>query len=276
MSLALFRTTLKLSQWAIMAWAVFLVLYGVLILLLYPAIQESSGKVLQDYLRSLPEGMLNAMGLTKSALDRILSKEGYSLGGWLSTEYLIWWPVMAGIYAFIFGSGTVAREVERGTMELLLSHPISRSQVVVSKFVSFLAITGLLVVSTVAGIAAGLLLIGGDVDLVRVFLAVLQGGMAVVCIASYSLLISCLTLDPRKAMAVAGGTMAGLYILNLIRPLLDSFPWIVKLSLFSYYRPIDVIVQKEFAISSVLVYACVTAVCFAAALLVFQRRKAVV
>jgi len=277
MSRDLFWTTLRLSQWAIVAWGVLLILYGLLILLLFPVLQESSGPVLyEDYLRSLPEGMLNAMGLTKEVLDNILAEKGFSLAGFLGMEYLIWWPVMAGIYAFIFGSGAVAREVERGTMELLLSHPISRSQVVVSKYASFLAIAGLLVICTIAGIAAGRLLIDEELDLMRVFLVTIQGGMAVVSIAAYSLLISCLTLDPRKAMAMAGGIMAALYILNLMGPLLDSFHWVQKLSLFYYYRPMDIIAQGNFSISSFVVYLGITVACFTAALVVFQRRKAVV
>jgi len=276
MSRALFWTTLKLSQWAIVAWGVLLILYGLLILLLYPAIQGSSGPVLEDYLRSLPEGLLNAMGLTQEVLDKILVEEGFTISGFLGTEYLAWWPVMAGIYAFIFASGAVAREAERGTMELLLSHPVSRAQVVTSKSVTFLAIAGLLVIATIAGIALGVLLIDESLDMVRVFLAVLQGGMAAVSIAAYSLLISCITLDPRKAMALAGGVMALQYIVSLLGPLLDSFAWVQKLSLFYYYRPLDVLVQGQFALSSVLVYMGATAICFAAALVVFQRRKAVV
>ncbi|MEK7777450.1 MAG: ABC transporter permease subunit [Chloroflexota bacterium] len=276
MSRALIWTSLRLSQWAIVAWAVLLILYGFLILLLYPAIQESSGPVLGDYLRSLPEGLLASMGLTQEVLDKILTEQGFSIAGFIGTEYLAWWPVMAGIYAFIFGSGAVAREAERGTMELLLSHPVSRAQVVASKFLAFLAIAGLLVIATVAGISLGDLLIDENLDLLRVFLAILQGGLAAVTIASYSLLISCITLDPRKAMALAGGIMAVQYILGLLGPLLDSFAWVQRLSLFYYYRPLDVMVQGQFALSSVLVYSRVSVACLAAALVVFQRRKAVV
>lgn len=276
MSRALFSTTLKLSQWAIVAWGVLLILYGLIILLLYPALQESAGPALEDYLRSLPEGLLNAMGLTQEVLDNMLAGEGVSLGGFLGTEYLSWWPVIAGIYAFMFGSGAVAREADRGTMELLLSHPISRVQVVTSKFLAFLAIAGLLVIATVAGIALGVLLVSESLDLARVFLVTVQGGMAVVSIAAYSLLISCITLDPRKAMALAGGIMAVQYIVSLLGPLLDSFAWVQKLSLFYYYRPLEILIQGQFAVESVLVYLGITVVFFAAALVVFQRRKSVV
>ena len=135
---------------------------------------------------------------------------GFSLAGFLGTEYLNWWPLMAGIYAFMFCSGIVAREVERGTMELLLSHPIPRYRVVVSKFVSFLAIVGILVVCSVLGIAAGLLTVDEELNIWRVFLVTVQGGLVVVSIAAYSLLLSCLLLDPRKAMPMAGGLTAAL------------------------------------------------------------------
>lgn len=276
MSLALFRTTLKLSQWAIVAWAVFLVLYGIFIVLLFPSIQVTSGALVQDYIKSMPEPMLSALGLTKETVEEVFGAEGFSLAGFLGTEYLTWWPVIAGIYAFMFGSGIVAREVERGTMEFLLSHPIPRYRLVVSKFVAFLAIVGVLVVCSVLGIAAGLPTVDEEVNMVRVFLVTVQAGLAVTAIAAYSLLVSCLVLDPRKAMAIAGGITAALYILNLIAPILGSFEGLQKLSLFYYFRPFDMLLQGKFAISSLLVYLGSTATCFAAALVVFQHRKAVV
>jgi len=275
MSFALFRTTLKLSQWAIVAWAVFLVLYGLLMILLFPSIQESSGPM-EEYVRSLPEGLLSAMGLTEEVLDDMFATGGFSLAGFLGTEYLTWWPLVAGIYAFMFGSGIVAREAERGTMEFLLSHPISRHRVVVSKFASFLAIVGILVVCSILGIAAGLPTVDENLNMMRVFLVFVQGGLVVTAIAAYSLLVSCLVLDPRKAMTIAGGITAALYILNLLGPIMGPFDWLQKLSLFYHFQPFEMLLQGNFALSGLLVYIGITAVCFAAALVVFQRRKAVV
>ncbi len=276
MSFALFRTTLKLSQWTIVSWAVLLVLYGLVILLLYPTFKESAGSLMEQYMRSLPEGILAAMGLTEDVLGQVFGAQGYSLGGWLGTEYMTWWPVIAGIYAFIYGSGIIAKEMERGTMELLLSHPIPRYVVLTSKFVGFLAIAGVLVIATVAGIGLGALVIGESIDLWRVSLLAVQGGMAIASIAAYSLLVSCLLPDPRKAMIIAGAITAALYVLNLMGPILDSFSWIQKLSLFYYFRPMDILVRGKSDLSTTPVFLSVTALCFAAALLVFQRRKAVV
>lgn len=77
-------------------------------------------------------------------------------------------------------------------------------------------------------------------------------------------------------MAMAGGLMAALYILNILGPVMDPFQWAQRLSLFYYFRPMEIMIGGEFALSSVLVYLGITAICFAAALVLFQRRKAVV
>lgn len=275
MSVALFRTTLKLSQWAIGAWAAFLMLYGFLIMLLFPSLRESA-KPLETYIRSLPEGLLTAMGMTKEVLDEMFSTEGVSLSGFVGQEYLVWWPVIVGIYAFVFGSGAVAREAEQGTMELLFSHPMTRYQLIASKFTSFVAIAAILVVATLAGIGAGLLVIGMRLDILRLIMAFAQGGMAIITIAAYSLLLSCLLLDSRKAMAVAGGLTAALYLLSLLGPLLGSFDWLTRFSLFYYFQPLEIVVRGELSFTTFMVYGGVTLLCLAAALVVFQRRKAVV
>ena len=69
---------------------------------------------------------------------------------------------------------------------------------------------------------------------------------------------------------------AGLYILNLIGPILGPFEWLQKLSLFYHFRPFEMLFQGEFALTSFVVYLGITFTCFAGALVVFQRRKAVV
>ncbi|MBI4338496.1 MAG: ABC transporter permease subunit [Chloroflexi bacterium] len=274
MSFALLRVNVRLSQWAIFGWIVFLVAYALFVVLIYPSIAQSTG--LLEYMKSLPESMLGSFGLTPEIIDELFGKEGFSLDGWLVTEFLNYWPIVVGIYAFMFGSGILSREADRGTIELLLSHPVQRYTIVATKFVALLAILALLLVASLAGVLLGTLFVEGGVDLGRMSLVLVQAGMAVAAIAAYSTLVSCLVLDPRRSVAIVGGIMAASFILNMLVPALGAAAWLGKLSLFYYYRPFDVVFRGELAASSTLVYLGVTGVCFLAALVVVQRRRAVI
>ena len=274
MNLTLYITTLKLSQWAILSWAIVLVLYGVFVVWIYGSVEQATG--LEEYIDSMPDFVKEAIGLTDELVDSYFTAGGISFDGYLATEYISWWPIMLGVYAVMVGSGIVAREVERGTIEVLLSQPVPRYVFVATKFAAFITVVAILTVFSVVGIVAGLPTSGQTVDILRVSLAAAVGGLAVVTIAAYSLLLSCWLLDPRKAMAVAGGLTAGLYILSILGPVLGPVDWLQKLSLFYYFKPLEILFQGTFPLSGVLVYVGVAVACFVASLVVFQRRRTVV
>ena len=274
MNLVLLRMTLRLSRWAIVGWISFLVLYSFLIIWIYPLLAENEGMAL--YLQSMPEEVLNSIGLTPEIVDDLFAEGGFSFEGWLATEYLAWWPIMVGIYAFMFCSGIVAREAERGTMELLLSQPVSRSRIVSSKLLGFLVIIAMIIAGSLIGIILSLPLVDVGLDLWRVFLVLAQAGMLVGVIATYSTLVSSLVMDPRKAMTISGGLMAFSYILNLLAPALSGMDWILRFSLFSYFKPFEIMLHGNFSLQTVAVYLILIIVFFVTSLIVIERQKAVV
>lgn len=274
MNLVLLSMTLRLSRWAIVGWISFLVLYSFLIIWIYPVLAENEGLAL--YVQSMPEEVLNTIGLTPEIVDDLFAEGGFSFEGWLATEYLAWWPIMVGIYAFMFCSGIVAREAERGTMELLLSQPVSRSRIVSSKLLGFLVIIATIIAGSLIGIILSLPLVDVGLDLWRVFLVLAQAGMLVGVIAAYSTLVSSLVMDPRKAMTISGGVMAFSYILNLLAPALSGMDWILRFSLFSYFKPFEILLHGNFSLQTVAVYLILIIVFFAASLMVVERQKAVV
>ncbi|MQG02225.1 MAG: hypothetical protein FI713_00735 [SAR202 cluster bacterium] len=274
MNLVLLRMTLRLSRWAIVGWISFLVLYSFLIIWIYPLLAENEGMAL--YVQSMPEEVLNTIGLTPEIVDDLFAEGGFSFEGWLATEYLAWWPIMVGIYAFMFCSGIVAREAERGTMELLLSQPVSRSRIVSSKLLGFLVIIAMIIAGSLIGIILSLPLVDVGLDLWRVFLVLAQAGMLVGVIATYSTLVSSLVMDPRKAMTISGGLMAFSYILNLLAPALSGMDWILRFSLFSYFKPFEIMLHGNFSLQTVAVYLILIIVFFVTSLIVIERQKAVV
>ena len=183
---------------------------------------------------------------------------------------------MVGIYAFMFCSGIVAREAERGTMELLLSQPVSRSRIVSSKLLGFLVIIAMIIAGSLIGIILSLPLVDVGLDLWRVFLVLAQAGMLVGVIATYSTLVSSLVMDPRKAMTISGGLMAFSYILNLLAPALSGMDWILRFSLFSYFKPFEIMLHGNFSLQTVAVYLILIIVFFVTSLIVIERQKAVV
>ena len=264
MSLKLFLSSLKLSRWGLIAWVVLIFLYGVLTMYLYPTVTED----ILGYLNSLPEAMKAAFGY--EGID--FSTATFTPEAFATLEFLVLWPLLIGIYG-IFASIGIAREVERGTLDLLLAQPVKRYKVLISKFAVFFVAALLIAMASLLGLFFGASLISESVNTSSLALALFEALLLVLAFASITLLFSTIFLEPRKSLLAAGVIMAGAYMLNFMVPLFsDSFSWLRNLSLFYYYQPNEVVTTASLDGTAIAVYSAVTIICFIAALVVFQRR----
>ncbi|MEW6033917.1 MAG: ABC transporter permease subunit [Chloroflexota bacterium] len=262
----LYLSNLKSSRVGIITWSILIALYGLLVMYLYPAMKNATG--IAEYIQNLPEPLKEAIGITQ-----LLTPEGiYPLKSFVAVEFLAWAPVFVAIYAIFAAGNIAAKEVEMGTMDLLLSLPVSRTRLLASKFAVF--ITGLLAIqaASMAGLAIGMYLIEDRMSLASLALALVQASLLVLAVGSYSLLFSCIFLNPRKTLTVSGTLTVVLYILNFMAPSLGSYQWVRRLSLFHYYRTEAVINSASLDWGGVAVFLVVIAVCLASAMLIFRRR----
>jgi len=267
MSLRLFLSNLKLGQWGLVAWGVLIFLYGVLTMYLYPTMTELNFDII-EYINSLPDALKAAFGYEGIDFTSLtLTPEAFA-----TLEFLVLWPLLIGIYG-IFASVGIAREAERGTLDLLMAQPVKRSRVLVSKFSVFVFAAVLIAVASLFGLVAGSFIIEETVNMGALSLALFEALLFVLAIAAFTLLCSVVFLEPRKALTIAGVFMGGSYILNFMVPVLDpSWEWLRNLSLFYFYQPNQVVSDVALNWTAVAVYAVVAIVSFVAALLVFQRR----
>jgi ABC-2 type transport system permease protein len=271
MKIALFLTMLNLARMGALAWAIILALWGILVVLLYPSVAEAPISF-EDYLEAFPEALQTAVGATEETASLTFADGNFTLAGFLSMEYISWFALTLGIYAVVYCGGLVSREVERGTLDLLLAQPLKRSTFLLTKYIAFTVI--LIGVSTASwlGIAISVSFIEGDISLWNLALTHLVGLSLVWAIAAYSTLASCLFLDAGRALALAGSFTALSYFANLLSTVSESLIWVQKLSLFHYFRSMELLVLGQISWLGVLVYLGVTVVCLAAALVVLERR----
>ncbi len=267
MSLRLFLSNLKLGRGGLIAWAVLIFLYGWLMMALYPSISESSSAIM-EYMETLPEAFKAAFGY-----------EGVDFGSFFLTpeafatmEFMILWPLLIGVYG-IFSCVNIAREAERGTLDLLLAQPVKRYKILITKFAVFVFAVLLITVTSLLGLLIGTVLINESVDTASLALALFEALLLVLAIASFTTLFSVIFLEPRKSLLVAGVVTGGSYILNFIVPLITpSISWVRNLSIFYHYQPNDVVNTSSLNMTAVIVYTAIIVICFITALIVFQRR----
>lgn len=222
----------------------------------------------QQFLQHMPRG-LQAFMKTSGDLAGAFSPDGYAAFGYRHPIYLI---ILSG-FAISAAGGGLAREIERGTIFLLLARPLPRYSLVIGKAVEASVSLVLLASAAFLGTAIGAAIAHLEPFHLARFLLVSGYGLCLfLAIGGYSFLISALTSDGGKATGISAGLTVLFFLMDFLADLWHVTEWLGPLSVFHYYIPSDVAIRGVVPWGDMAVLLSVAGVTFAAALVVFQRR----
>lgn len=240
-----------------------LVLYVALNVGLFPTI-EQAGLDFDAYLETLPAEVRRGFIGNVTTLSSI---EGYLV----AQLYQTGWLLFLGVYFAYAASRLVTGEIEGKSMDVLLSSPITRTEVVVGKFLSLVPMVVLVNVVAYYAVYLGVLFVGEYVALVD--LAVLHAVLVVYLLActALGLVISVVFGSLRRAQGVAIGSVFAMFILDTLTFDTD-YEWIGDISFTRYVDPGDLLVAGDIDYDgiAVLVLATIALVMLAAEL--FERK----
>ena len=122
--------SLKRSFSIILGWGIPLMLLGIITIPFYDLVAENE-KQLRPVLDTLKPLLKSFVGGDEAA--QVFTPEGF-----IALRYFAFLPVVMGIFGSVYGSGLLAADEERGILDFLLAHPISRSQIFWGRLLSFL------------------------------------------------------------------------------------------------------------------------------------------
>jgi len=258
-----FTKSLRDQRRSLLFWAVGIALYVVMNVSLYPTIHNSSSQ-LNVYVKSLP-GVLRKLFIG-SNLD-LSSGTGFLDARLFSFVS----PMIFLIFAIGVGARAIAGEEETGTLELLLSYPVSRRRVVSDKFGSMTVGLVVLFAAQFFTMLIANLALNMGIDALKMFEANISTALLALAVGTLALAVGAAT--GRRAVGVAAGGAVALlaYLLNALAPLVDWLAPARRASLFYYYGGIEAL-RRGTTVAGVGVLLAFTAVCLAAALLLFDRR----
>ncbi|MFV9675732.1 MAG: ABC transporter permease subunit [Anaerolineales bacterium] len=118
------RYTLRRSRGALIGWGIGLAALAIMMGSLFDMV-ASSGELMLAYVEALPE------------FSEIFDMAGMSTPiGWLDVEYFSFMPLILGLFAAGAGASMLARDEERGTLDLILAHPVSRTTLFWGRFLA--------------------------------------------------------------------------------------------------------------------------------------------
>jgi ABC-2 type transport system permease protein len=266
-SIAVFRANLWFHRYTALAWIICVGLLAFLVGALY---RSAGGPDYLKLINEMPDALKASMGLDPNM--PLSAGGGLSMNIWLNTQFLSYGAITFAIYAVIHGSAAIAREAEKGTLDLVLSQPIRRSQFVISRGMVFVISSAILALATALTLIAGLAVIGETTDIPRLLLTIFQAWLVALAVAGYSFAFSCLFLSTAKAGAAAGLLTTVFYAIDIVARTVASVSWLGNLSLFHFYEPQHVLDTGGLSWVGIVVCGGVTIGAMAAAAVIFQRR----
>ena len=197
---------------------------------LYPSVADV------PELDAIFESMPEAIGrLFVGEVENLTSPEGYLN----SQNFIVMLPLIFLVFTIGRGSGAIAGEEERGTLDLLLSYPIRRSRVVLEKFAAMVAATLALGTVSWVSMAAPALVIDMDITFLRLAEANLSCALLGLTFGTIALAFGCATGSRGMSLGGASALAVAAYFVNALAPIVDGLESIQKLSPFYLYIGAD-------------------------------------
>jgi ABC-2 type transport system permease protein len=261
LSLPLLRQTWRTQRLRVALIALALAIWSFLM----PVIYATFGRQMEAIMQS---------GIIPDASLRLLGADPFSLNGAValgsSHPFAI---ALQVVYPVGFAAAAIAGERQRGTLEVLLSRPVSRRSVFLTLLLAILAFAVITTAAETLGTLAGAAAYGnldrldaGDLLLLAINTVLLLAALAGISLAASA------SVD-RLAPALGIGfvvVLAG-YVLEVLGTIWPDAAFLQPISPFHYLQPLEILAGRG-AGSDLLVLAAVGVVSAAFGLWVFPRR----
>ncbi len=216
-----FNHTLRRLRGQILGWGSGLVLYGLLMGVLYDTVQNMAG--LEEMLAGYPPQLMAFFG----GLTNFTTPAGY-----FGAYYSSYMPVIVGIFTVTAAAGLLAGDEERGTLDLTLAYPVSRTALFWGRWLAFVVATALIVFIGYLGWAATLPFTSMDVTYGGLLAAHAPIAALALFFGGLALLLGLLLPSARLAATTAGGLLVANFLLvglanlnDTLRPIMDVTPF---------------------------------------------------
>lgn len=262
MKLSIVLFELRVRRWSIFWWSFGILFLIALTLSFYPSFKDQSAE-LQKAFTDIPD---SAMALLSDTGDF------FSPVGYLSSQlFYAVLPVTVGILGISLGSSLIAKEEKDGTIELLLSRPVSRTRLLFSKFISGSLILGVVGATSALSSLIIATLVKIDVSRLNILLATFVCILMTAAFGSIAFLISVTGRARVASIGIATLYALGGYIIGSLSGVVEWLRWPAKVFAFTYYKPAEIL-KSTYDWTNISVFIGIILVCLLLSWVIFRRR----
>ncbi len=256
-----FLTSIREQRRALVWWVSGMGALNVVTLLFYPSVSE---------LPDINQFFEDAGPLLQAFMGQV--EDFTSPEGFVDVELFSFMvPLLFIALGIVGGTGAIAGEEERGTLDLLLSNPLDRWRLVLDKFLANMVVITLLGIGTWAGLIVGALIVSMEISLLRLGEATLSAAFLGAAYGTFAFALGSWRGKRGLAAGITAAVAVASYLVNSFAPLVDALEPTKRLSLFHYYSAAQPVANGVDPLH-VAVLGAFTLVFLGVAILAFERR----
>lgn len=255
---------LRQRKWALISYSAISVGFVWLYVAIFPSFAKESEKF-NELLKSYPKALLEAFNITQLQMSNI---EGY-----ISAEHFSFiWPLMAILLGLSTAGIMLAGEIERGTANLLLSLPVSRTKQYIGKYFAGSVLMLIFVVLSTVSIIPFTRIYDISISQSHIATTTILCWAFAQCIFSIGYMFSAMFKERSHVYFVSAGILMMMYVANIVSGLVDSLEKVKYISLFHYFSPDKALVNGEISGRSLLVFFGLSIITAVIGFVVFRSR----
>jgi ABC-2 type transport system permease protein len=263
MNISIYLKELKKSRKTLIIVTGAVVLLIIVTLIVFRSFTESGS--VKEVFKMFPDEMLKAFSMNFDTFDNIL--------GFYTAYNIFYVMIGGGIYALSLGGGLLSKEENRKTAEFLYTKPVTRQEVVWSKFLAF--VTNILIFNlAVMGFAVVFMEIfkRADVDYGRFLILSLYYFLFMLMFGSLGVFITTLIRRGRNLTGLFTGIIIGFYFIDTMSKVNADIESLGYMSPFKFVD-VDILVPAYGMDWWRVVYFITLALVFMVASVVIYSRK---
>jgi ABC-2 type transport system permease protein len=155
--------------------------------------------------------------------------------GFINLElYQIFWIVILGILLGFVAASQISKEIEGKTIDLLMSNPVSRKQIVFEKFLGLIPLVLIINFATMLTVIGTTVAIGESLNFENLFLLHLASIPYLLAVISIGILLSVLIDEKMKASIFFIALFMGMYVLESISKIVPNYEGLGYVSITHY------------------------------------------
>jgi ABC-2 type transport system permease protein len=194
----------------------------------------------KQVVKELPQPFIEAFGLrSMSSLEGLLAGEFYTLI----------WAIFFGLYLAYSAAGSIRGDIDADRMDVLLSNPVSRTTVLVEKFLALLVPILVASIVTPAVIYIGTLFIEPSIVIEELLMVHVLSLPYLLCCGAIGLVLSVFLDDEDTAQNAAIGVIFALYLLQSFIPMTDV-DWLANIAPMTYFDANEILLEGIYDLTS--------------------------